>query len=250
MRAALIAHKSDCDPGLVGVALRERGYSFIEYMREDSGQWRDQIDEILAQCDLVVSLGSGWSTYWPGVSEHVAAEAELLRRAHHHGVRVLGICFGAQVLSTALGGTVDKSSEPEIGWYPVRPQTPAIVGDLDSSAVTSTGASESKELQSESLSGPWLQWHYDRFSVPDGWKMYADSPAGPQIIHSGRSVGVQFHPEATESIVARWSEGTGLDELAAVGVDPSDLFERTCREVPEAAQRCDGFIEWFFDITQ
>lgn len=233
MRALLLANKSDCDPGLVGAALRARGYSFNEYLREDHGTWlpdfsESAIADALDRADLVVAMGSGWSTYWPGVAEPVAAEAALLREAHRREIPILGICFGAQMLSTALGGTVDKTLHPEIGWHDIAP----VAGSSLPAA----------------LSGPWMQWHYDRFSVPDGFSLLAESVAGPQVIHRDRSVGVQFHPEATESIVARWCEGTGLDELAARGIDPVELLERTRAEMATAGSRCAGLIDWFCDV--
>ena len=233
MRALLLANTSDCDPGLVGTALRARGYAFTEYLREDHSTWLPDfsdatIAEALHGADLIVAMGSGWSTYWPGVAEPVAAEAALLREAHRREVPILGICFGAQMLSTALGGTVDKTPNPEIGWHEI--------------------ASAPGSTVPTALSGPWMQWHYDRFSVPDGFSLLAESPAGPQVICRDRSVGVQFHPEATESIVSRWCEGTGLDELAARGINVDDLLERTRAEMSTAGPRCAGLIDWFCDV--
>lgn len=234
MRALLLANRSDCDPGLVGSAFRAHGYAFTEYLREDHGTWLPDISEAslahaLQGADLIVAMGSGWSTYWPGVAEPVAAEAALLREGHRRQIPILGICFGAQMLSTALGGIVDKTSIPEIGWHDIAPSRPHTLPDP--------------------LQGPWMQWHYDRFSVPDGFSLLAESPAGPQVIHHDRSVGVQFHPEATESIVARWCEGTGIDELAARGVDYGELLERTRDEMATAGSRCGALIDWFCETV-
>jgi len=233
VRALLLANTSDCDPGLIGTALRARGYAFTEYLRENHGTWLPDfsgtsITHALDGSDLIVAMGSGWSTYWLGVAEPVAAEAAVLREAHRREIPILGICFGAQMLSTALGGTVDKTLHPEIGWHEVAPVSDTRLP--------------------EALTGHWMQWHYDRFSVPDGFSLLAESLAGPQVIHRDRSVGVQFHPEATESIVARWCEGTGHDELAARGIDPAELLERTRAEMSTAGSRCTGLIDWFCDV--
>ena len=251
MRAIVLANRSDCDLGLVGTSLRARGYSFIEYLREDHQRWlptpsgperQQALDKALSEVELVVALGSGWSTYWPGVSEPVAAEASLLQETHRRQIPLLGICFGAQMLSTALGGTVEKAPRPEIGWYDIAPT--AIGGPTEPATGATTGTGPLPAV----LVGPWMQWHYDRFSVPDGFSLLAQSSVGPQIVCRDRSVGVQFHPEATETIVARWSEGTGVEELAAQGVDPVELLARTRDEMANAPRRCGALVDWFFDV--
>src|SRR5271154_5494896 len=45
----------------------------------------------------------------------VAGEVALLRAAVAADVPVLGICFGGQALSIALGGAVDHADRPQIG---------------------------------------------------------------------------------------------------------------------------------------
>lgn len=223
MRAAVIANVADADTGLVGRALRRRGYAMVEYLREQHESWPG-LDGI----DLVVSMGSGWSVYWEHVAAPVEAEQALLRQAHLADMPILGICFGAQQLSTVLGGEVTKAQSPEIGWCPVEPVpetthvAPAVM-----------------------FEGPWMQWHYDRFSVPAGSTVIAQSPVGPQAIVSGRALGVQFHPEATESIVRTWSSGDGAAELEAVGSTRTQMLEATRAQVEDAERRCDALVDWF-----
>jgi GMP synthase-like glutamine amidotransferase len=232
VRAVLIANFDERDLGLVGIALRTRGYRFDELLREEWANWTAGPTSVLDDCDLVVSLGSAWSTYWPDVQNAVAAEVLLIQEADRRGIPFLGICFGAQMLSTAFGGTVDKAPSPEVGWHLIRVRT-----DIDARLP-------------EGIEGPWMQWHYDRFHAPEGFFVAADSPSGPQIIYARRCVGLQFHPEATESIVARWSDGSGRDELQALDIEAEELFARTAAEMPAAMARCELLLEWFFDVTQ
>jgi GMP synthase-like glutamine amidotransferase len=229
MRAALIANAGDADSGLVGKALRRRGYSFVEFIREHHQQWTT-----LEGLDLVVSMGSGWSTYWEHVAEPIRTEQRFLSDAIAQGVPVLGICFGAQQLSTVLGGEVTKAQSPEIGWHRVTP------------------VAESAHLIPSSLcDGPWMQWHYDTFSVPSGATVVAESPVGPQAMVCGRTLGVQFHPEATESIVRTWASDDGVAELQAAHISPESLQVTTAEHLDDASRRCDDLIEWFLtDIAQ
>ena len=224
VRAALIGNRDDTDPGLVGHVLRGHGYSFVEFPREDPSSWTGT-DGL----DLVVSLGSSWSTYWPEVAAETDAERDLLRAAHGAGVPVLGICFGGQQLASALGGTVQRSQMHEIGWCAV------------------DSLSHKDFPGSEALAGTWFQWHYDRFSLPPGATELAASPVSPQAFALGRTLALQFHPEVTETIVARWSSGGGATELAEAGINREELLERTRALVNHTEPRTAALVEWFLE---
>jgi len=229
MRAALIANVDDADPGFVGRALRRRGVSFVEYLRE---QWREWPS--LEGIDLVVAMGSSWSVYWEDQSGPISAEQKLMASAHEAGIPVLGICFGAQQLSTVLGGVVTNAQSPEIGWFSVE------------------NVPESAHLAPKCLTeGRWMQWHYDKFSVPSGATVLADSPVGPQAIVCGTSLGLQFHPEASESIVRQWSSSEGAAELEKQGISREELLAETSTTVEDAERRCDELVAWFLtDVAQ
>ena len=223
VRAALIANRDDADPGFVGKSLRRRGYSFVEFIREDHADWPG-----LEAIDLVVAMGSSWSTYWQHVAEPVQAEQRLLAEAMKKGIGVLGICFGGQQLSATLGGTVTKAQSTEIGWFSVE------------------NLPETAHLAPKCLTeGPWMQWHYDAFSVPAGATPLAQSAAGPQAMVCGTALGLQFHPEANESIVRFWASGTGEEELTSLGLHGEEIVADTRRHLVDAARRCDELVEWF-----
>lgn len=225
MRAVLIVNRDEADSGLVGHELRRRGYSFTELVREDWESWPDVHD-----LSLVVSMGSAWSTYWPHVSQPVKAEQALMGQAIAQQIPILGICFGAQQVATVLGGTVQPAKIGEIGWKMIQkvPETAQITPDW-------------------LISGPWMQWHGDSFSVPPGVTVLADSNAGPQAIVSGLCFGVQFHPEATESIVRMWSLGAGVDELEDQNLTPDQILVDTRENIEDAHARCALLVEWFLE---
>jgi GMP synthase-like glutamine amidotransferase len=112
MRVALVANMNEADPGFVGRSLRRRGYALTDFLREQHADWPS-----LDGFDLVVALGSGWSTYWDHVAEPVLAEQLLMQEAMARDIPVLGVCFGGQQLSRALGGVVTKAQSTEIGWF-------------------------------------------------------------------------------------------------------------------------------------
>jgi GMP synthase-like glutamine amidotransferase len=92
-----------------------------------------------------------------------------------------------------------------------------------------------------------MQWHYDRFSVPAGATTLADSPVGPQAMICGRALGLQFHPEASESIVRLWMTGQGSEELAAIEMTPDELMQETSSRIVDAEARCDELVAWFLE---
>jgi GMP synthase-like glutamine amidotransferase len=133
------------------------------------------------QFAFVASLGSANS---PNQTDKPAVvdELRLLERAVAADVPVLGLCFGGQALAAVLGGTVEAAPEPELGWHELETHDPEQVP-----------------------AGPWLQWHYDRFTVPAGAEELARTPVGSQAFRHGRHLGVQFHPESTIEQVSVWA---------------------------------------------
>ena len=66
--------------------------------------------------DGLVVLGGPLGVHDVDANPHRRAEMDLLRQAHVHGVPVLGLCLGAQLLAAALGGETGRMPEPERGW--------------------------------------------------------------------------------------------------------------------------------------
>ena len=129
----------------------------------------------------VACLGSPHNPDDTDVPE-VAAELDVHRRApSSRDVPVLGLCFGGQVLANVLGGTDQPRADARAG----------LARDRDR---------RRRELVP---AGPWLQWHFHRFTLPPGAAELARSPARLQAFRHGRHLGVQFHPESTIDIVAR-----------------------------------------------
>jgi GMP synthase-like glutamine amidotransferase len=219
MRALLIANAVDADAGFVGDRFRHHGFVFTECHREHPGEWPS-----LDGHDLVLLLGSDWSVYWPHVADEVAAETALIRDGHARGIPQFGICFGNQSMASALGGTVERAREPEVGWYDVVSDRPDVVAE-----------------------GPWLQWHYDVVTVPPGADEIARSAVGPQAWQLGRSFATQFHPEATESMLARWTTGGGADELATLGSTPEQLMADTRANTVVSREHAERLVDWFLD---
>jgi GMP synthase-like glutamine amidotransferase len=217
VRALLVGNRGDADAGLVGARLGEVGFSFERNEREYPREWKS-----LAGVDLLLLLGSEWSVYWEGNEKEVAAEADLVTTAMQRGVPIFGICYGAQLIAHALGGTVTRSHTPEVGWHVV-----------------------SSTAYPDLLSGSWLQWHYDVFTLPSSLQSVAANDVGPQAMLGRRVFATQFHPEATLDIITRWSTGAGAVELSKLGIDAKHLCEMSVDQVASRAPATARLVDWF-----
>ena len=178
----------------------------------------------MAGHDLILLLGSEWSVYWDHISGEVAAESALVKAAHGAGIPIFGICFGSQIVAHALGGRVHRATRPEVGWHQVETTFPQVI------AV-----------------GPWLQWHFDVFEKPAEFTQLAHSESGPQAMVGGRTFASQFHPEATESMLARWTSGGGAEELSRLGLTAEKVMADTRANVGVSRKNSDQIVDWFVE---
>ncbi|MEU5260598.1 type 1 glutamine amidotransferase [Amycolatopsis sp. NPDC021455] len=225
MRALCVLHDALSDPGYVGAALRGLGWAVDELVvvPEDRHHTPDVEPSFpdSSAYDLLVPLGAPWSA---GVDDArigrwLAPELDWLARAVDDGGAVLGICFGAQALARALGGTVTRSPSPEIGWVDIESDDPDLVPP-----------------------GPWLQWHFDRFTVPPGAAEIARNAAASQAYRIGRSLGVQFHPEVTPAGLRRWVGNGGAAQARGLGLRPADLVADADRFAADARRRAKALV--------
>ncbi len=144
----------------------------------------------------------------------LASEREWLAAAVEHGMPVLGICLGAQLLARALGAEVRPGPEPEIGFAPV--------GVTNRSDPLLGGLSPRAEV---------LHWHGDVFDLPDSAEHLASSErTACQAFRAGNAWGVLFHPEADLALVEAWlEEPTMISEACAALGDAGE------HELPERA---------------
>ena len=121
----------------------------------------------------------------------LAAEFALIRGAVAEARKpYLGICFGHQLLATALGGVCGRADRPEIGVLPV---ARSGSGDL--------------ALGGLSPEFPAFQWHSAEVSTPPaGVRIGACSDrCRIQTMALGdHALSVQFHPEADAETVSEW----------------------------------------------
>jgi GMP synthase-like glutamine amidotransferase len=215
MRVIVVRHHGIDDAGFIGDAFAARGGEIAMHLFPDDGPL-----PALDGVDHIIVLGAKWSVYDEATIGHwIGAELAWLRQADQGGVPVLGICFGAQALSAALGGRVTPSSRPEIGWTTIDSLDPQLVEP-----------------------GPWLEFHSDQCLPPPDATLLARNDVGVQAFALRRNLAVQFHPEVDGPQLRRWLEDGGGAEAERAGVDPGKLVAQTIAEEPGSAERADRLV--------
>jgi GMP synthase-like glutamine amidotransferase len=165
-RGIVLQTQDDAPPGLLGEWAARRGLE-LHTVRADREEFPEPRDYA-----FVVALGSGATARGEG-PPWVQTTIEWLRAADAAALPVLGICFGAQALAAALGGSVHRLDKPEVGWIMVDSRDPDRLP-----------------------AGPWMAWHEDGFTLPPLAYELASNAFGVQAFCHGRHLAVQFHPRS------------------------------------------------------
>jgi len=155
------------------------------------------------------------------------SEARFLRDVLAEGIPALGVCLGAQLLARAAGAAVGPADASEVGWLEVEltrsGRDDPIVGTLPPRTAA-------------------FQWHHYTFGIPEGALELARSDVCTQAFRLGRAWGIQFHAEATQSMIEGW-----LDEDPGDVPDPEALRAETGLRIDawnELGRRlCGAFVE-------
>jgi GMP synthase-like glutamine amidotransferase len=215
----VVANASDPDTGYVGERFAERGHRFRTVLRD-----RGEVDAAVpGDVGHLLLLGSEWSVHAPADREALDRECSLVCSARAAGVPVLGLCYGAQVLAHALGGSVTRADAPEVGLVSVESTDPELVA-----------------------SGPWCAFHADVVEAPPAAQVVARNAFGVQAFVLPDVLGVQFHPEVRPDVLEGWAARfpAMVDEAGAVAADLVDEMRR-CEA--RARRLAYGLVDTFLD---
>lgn len=178
--------------------------------------------EIIAGCDvtdaqmqaapLVVMLGSPRGVYEGAAHPWIDAQRAMVAKRLEAQRPTIGICFGAQMMAAAAGGSVARHAEGVFhrGWI---------------------GNAEAAE---PSLEGVWPRWHGDVITPPPQATVLARDAGTVQCFALPNAIAVQFHPEATPAIMDHWASlsAPGAVDRGAMLDQGAVLFEerRAARE--------------------
>lgn len=193
MRAHYLQHADFERLGSIRPWLESRGYTIT--------RTRLHLDEalpVLAEIDLLIIMGGVMSVNDEHAHPWLVAEKAFIRSAIDHGLAVLGVCLGAQLIANVMGSRVTRNALREIGWFPVHAVEHGRSDVFCFPARTNV-----------------LHWHGETFDLPARAIHLASSQACQhQAFQLGdRVIGLQCHLESTPSQIRAFVEATPEAEL-------------------------------------
>jgi GMP synthase (glutamine-hydrolysing) len=162
----------------------------------------------LGEPDLLIMMGGPMGVYEHEQYPWIACQRQRLARRLAAERPTLGVCFGAQLLASALGAKVYPGPTKEVGFHPL-------------TINASPAAAPLRHLEGV----PVLHWHGDTFDLPEGAELLASSERyAHQAFRVGANVlALQFHAEMGvdprfDSWVDRWPH-----DIAAAGTTAEQL---------------------------
>ena len=157
----------------------------------------------------------------------------LIREAVASNTPVIGHCLGGQLMSKALGGTVEKNPVKEIGWG-------TLIAEQNNEA--------RHWLRNEIDTAEPLtvfHWHGETFSLPPGAiRLSAGSFCANQMFALGPHLGMQCHVEMNETMISDWLRGWGgetrdLSPLPPSVQTPEEILQQLGERLPAMRRLAD-----------
>lgn len=229
-RVLFIEHDHVSEGGPVWAQFEKRGYQMTRFAIVSEPNFNSPNVSVvwpdLLSFDVIVVMGSPWGAWEDErIGNWLLPELKLMKEVHNAGVPILGICFGGQLMARVLGGSVARGPKAEVGWYNLETDDPTLIP-----------------------SGPWFQYHWDRWQNPPGAHVIAKTDLAPQAFTFGRTLALQFHPEINPHVLDLWldMEG-GCAEVEAEGLSVDALRKETVREEPFSNKRAYDLVDKFLD---
>jgi GMP synthase-like glutamine amidotransferase len=227
-RVLFIEHDHASEAGPISHRFAEHGYEINRFLIVDEANYLTPNVTVewpnLFEFDVLVIMGAPWGAWEDErIGNWLIPEMKLVLQAHNAGIPILGICFGGQLMARVLGGTVARAPQAELGWYEINSDDTSLIE-----------------------TGPWFQYHWDRWQLPPGGTEIARTSIASQAFTYGRTLGLQFHPEIDPRVLDLWlaMEG-GCVEVESEGVVVEELRAQTARLEPETNKRGYELVDRF-----
>jgi len=134
--------------------------------------------------DILIILGGPMSVTDTADYPWLNDELSFIRECIDADKTVLGICLGAQMIASCLGGSISVNPDKEVGWFNVRRDAGLASHPL-------------VHFLPENFDA--FHWHGETFSLPDGAVALASSEAcaNQGFVYHDKVIALQFHLETS-----------------------------------------------------
>ncbi len=227
MRVHYLQHVPFEGLGSIEGLLVSRGYTLSRTCMYQKEQPLPAIDMI----DALIVMGGPMGVHDDAACPWLTPEKKLIAAAIRHGIPVLGVCLGAQLIADVLGAAVTKNNYEEIGWFPVR-QT----GDLADQRM--------KNLPARFHA---LHWHGDTFAIPAGGTNFISSEgcANQAFVYGENVLALQFHLEMLPSHVQAIYRECGAPDKSGRYIQSLDEMLAEAENFRRSGTILEGLLEAF-----
>jgi GMP synthase-like glutamine amidotransferase len=189
MKIHCLQHVSFETPAYIEQIIEKRGFELATtYLYKD-----DLLPEPDQEfIELLLVMGGPMGVHDESTYSWLKTEKMFIEKCLSKGIKVAGICLGAQLVAQVLGAEVNKNRFQEIGFYPAQIK-------LDAHSTLLAGIPETIIP---------LHWHGDTFSIPSGANHFASSEAcrNQGFIYKNQCLALQFHLESTDASLSAMIE--------------------------------------------
>lgn len=181
---AIVQHVANDGPGFFATWCTQNNLPFAVYAMYRGDTLPGNMDAHSGLC----ILGGPMSANDP--LPYFSTLLALVREAVARDKPLIGHCLGGQLVSRALGGTVQASEHAEIGW----------------STLQGTNAALAQEWFGPGPEHVLFQWHGESFSIPPGARQVLQGRHchNQAYVLGDLHLGMQFHCEVDEAKVRDW----------------------------------------------
>ncbi|OUV03815.1 MAG: hypothetical protein CBC42_01485 [Betaproteobacteria bacterium TMED82] len=187
-------------------------------------------EKLFLEFDLVIVLGGPVGANDGLIFPNLTSVLKYIEKRVKKGKPTIGICLGSQLVAKALGATIYKSENCEIGWKKLNLSR------------------EGKKSYLKYLGNvPVLHWHSDTFSLPEGCiRLASTEQTETQAFSYGDNIlAMQFHCEVLPGFFEYWALGH-KHELQYEGVNIKQMRENSELYAPNLGLAGEKFFGDYF----
>lgn len=200
---AIFRHAAHIGPGYFAEYLDARAIPWTLIAIDEGQRLPTSVEAFSGLCFMGGPMSVNDDLPW------IAGELELIRQAVAADLPVIGHCLGGQLLAKALGAAVSRNPVKEIGWTCLRAESNP----------------QARDWLGEATEFPIYEWHGETFALPEGAvRILGNEACANQAFVLGPHLGMQCHPEVSETLIADWNRIDWPREIRALGEIPASMM--------------------------